>query len=257
VRSELVQQLATLLDGVELVATPRLGRELRRVKTAGEIETLKAAAACVGAGMEACFQAVRVGATDREAAAAATAAARRYGADSILFVQVKAGPRGAYPDAEEVGRPFQADEIGFIDLGVRHRLYFADYARAFVIGEPPAEAWRIVEVVDHLQRAALTMLRPGLRCRDFYHAVRQMFADEGYPDAIPHHLGHGVGIWDDVIPDIVPTSDDAFVAGEVVCVEPGVYVRGVGGARIEDTVVVRSGGNEVISLAPRIGRCLT
>jgi Xaa-Pro aminopeptidase len=93
---------------------------------------------------------------------------------------------------------------------------------------------------------------PLLRCADFYRTVHQWFADAGHPDAIPAHLGHGVGIGDDTLPSIVPTSEDTFVEGEVVCVEPGVYVRGLGGVRIEDTVVVRATGCEILSLAPRI-----
>ncbi len=252
---EIGQSLTARLSGAELVSAPRLGRDLRRIKEPEEIAALETAAACVGAGVEACFQAIRVGVSDYEAAAAACAAARRRGADTIGFLQVKAGPRSAFPDAEEIGRLFEADEIGFIDMGVRRRFYLGDYTRPFVIGEPPDQARRLVEVVDRIEHEALTILRPGLRCRDFYHQVRQLFADEGYLDAIPHHLGHGAGIGDDVVPLILPTSDDEFLEGEVVCVEPGVYVPGVGGARIEDTVVVRAGGNQLLSRAPRVGRC--
>lgn len=255
VSSDVAEGLRDSVDDVAFLAEHRLGRDVRRVKEPEEIRVLEAAAACVGAGIQACFEAVQLGISDREAAGAACAAARRSGADSIAFVQVKSGPRGAFPDAEEVGRPFGPNEIGFIDLGVVHRFYRGDYTRAFVIGDPPAETRRIVEVVDQIQREALTMLRPGLRCRDYYHTVHQMFAEAGYPDALPHHLGHGLGIGDDFVPRIIPTSEDVFVEGEVVCVEPGVYVPGVGGVRIEDTVVVRTGGNQVLSRAARVGYC--
>lgn len=251
---DIAQELTARLSGIQMESTSRLGRDVRRVKELEEIRSLEAAAACVGAGIEACFQAVQVGASDRDAAAAACAAARRYGAETIVFVQVKAGPRSAFPDAEANGRLFEPNEIGFIDLGVRHRSYFGDYARPFVIGQPTGEALRILETVDKIQRSALAMLRPGLRCRDFYLTVRQMCADAGYPDAIPHHLGHGVGIGDDVVPHITPLSEDEFIEGEVVCVEPGVYIPGVGGTRIEDTVVVHSAGNRILSHAPRIGQ---
>lgn len=253
VSSDVTNGLRAALDDLGFLQEPRLGCDVRRVKEPEEIRLLEDAAACVGAGIQACFEAIEPGASDRDAAGAACEAARRSGADSIVFVQVKSGPRGAFPDAEEVGRSFGPNEIGFIDLGVAHRSYRGDYTRAFVIGEPPPEAQRILEIVDQIQREALTILHPGLRCRDYYHTVRQMFAEAGYPDAVPHHLGHGLGIGDDFFPRIVPTSEDAFVEGEVVCVEPGVYVPGVGGVRIEDTVVVRAGGNQVLSPATRVG----
>lgn len=246
--------LTTHLPDVAVSPTPRLGWELRRVKDPEEVTLLEAAAACVEAGVRAAFETIRVGVSDREVAAAADAAARRQGADTVVFLQVKAGPRSAYPDAEEVGRRFEPNEIGFLDLGIRHRHYLGDYTRAFVLGDPPAEARRIVEVVDRVQREILTMLRPEMRCAELYHAARQLFATEGYLDAIPHHLGHGIGLGDDFLPRIVPTSDDVFLDGEVVCVEPGVYLPGLGGVRIEDTVLIRAEGNEILSRAPRVGR---
>ena len=255
INPRLAEELRRESTGGELISTPRLGRDVRRIKEPEEISLLEQAAHCVGSAIEACFETVKCGCSDREAAGAACSAARRAGADSILFVQVKGGPRSSYPDAEEVGRIFGNDEIGIVDMGVLHHFYRGDYARAFVIGEPPDEVRRIVEVVDRIQREALTILRPGLRCRNFYQIIRQMFAEEGYPDALPHHLGHGVGVSDDTVPMIVPTSEDEFVAGEVVCVEPAVYVAGVGGARIEDTVVIQAAGNRVLSHAPRSGYC--
>ncbi len=248
-----VDALRTALPETTIVSRSRFGCDLRRAKTSDEIALLQRAADCVGAGVAACFAAVRAGATDREVAAAADAAARRAGADSVLFVQVKGGARSAYPDAEEVGRSFGSAEIGFIDLGVWHRCYRGDFCRPFVIGQPPTEALRLVETVDRIQEETLALLRPGLRCRDLYLTVCQMLADAGYPGAIPHHLGHGAGLLDDVVPRLVPTSEDELVEGEVVCVEPGVYRPGLGGARLEDTVVVRASGVQILSRAPRVG----
>jgi Xaa-Pro aminopeptidase len=173
----------------------------------------------------------------------------------MTFLQLKAGPRSAYPHAVTCGRVFEANEIGFADIGIVHAAYRADYARAFVIGDPPAEARRIVDTVDRIQGEARHMVKPGVPFASLYRDVRQMFAAEGYPDAMPHHLGHTLGVDGDTWQLIVPTSDDVFVEGEVICLEPAVYVPGVGGCRIEDTLVVRGAGNEVLSQATRVARC--
>lgn len=252
---ELVEQLAADLPDLEIVATPRLGRDLRRVKESTEVELLERAAACVGSGIEAGLTEIRPGRTDREVAAAIAAGARRAGADSISFLQVKSGPRAAFPDADPVGRPFGTGEVGFIDMGISHRSYRGDYTRAFIIGRPSDEALRVVEVVDRIQRQVVALVRPGLACRDLYRQARELFADAGYPEAIPHHLGHGIGIGDDSLPMIVPTSPDAFLEGEVVCIEPGVYLPGLGGARIEDTLLVRNGAPRLLSHVARITHC--
>jgi Xaa-Pro aminopeptidase len=181
-------------------------------------------------------------------------AARVAGADAISFIQVKAGPRAAYPHAVTCGRPFERDEIGFADIGAVHAGYRADYARAFRIGQPPDGARRIVEAVDRVEREVLAMVEPGLPFAELYRRARGLLAAAGYADALPHHLGHTIGLDGDVASLIVPTSQDAFVDGEVVCVEPAVYLEGVGGARIEDMLLVRASGNEVLSRAERVGR---
>jgi Xaa-Pro aminopeptidase len=247
--------LAGRLGAVELVERARLGHDLRRVKEPDEIAAMRRGAACLDAAFAALFEAVRPGATDREAAAAAVSAARIAGADAITFIQVKAGPRAAYPHAVARGRPFERDEIGFADIGAVHGAYRADYARAFTIGDPPDEARRIVETVDRVEREVVRLVEPGLAFAELYRRAGAMLAEAGYPDGLPHHLGHTIGLDGDVASLIVPTSRDAFIEGEVVCVEPAVYVASVGGARIEDMLLVGSSGNEVLSRAERVGRC--
>lgn len=248
----LIEGIAAGLPDLEIVETPRLGRDLRRVKEPAEIELLEAAAACVEQGIAAGLALIRPGVTDREVSAAIAAGARRAGADSISFLQVKAGARSAFPDAEAIGRRFEAGEIGFIDMGILHRSYRGDFTRAFVLGEPPEELLRLIETVDRVQRQVVALVRPGVACQDLYRQARELFTASGYPDAIPHHLGHGIGVGDDSVPSIVPTSPDTFLEGEVVCIEPGVYLPGIGGVRIEDTLVIQSSGPRILSKIPHI-----
>jgi Xaa-Pro aminopeptidase len=144
-----------------------------------------------------------------------------------------------------------AGELGFFDLGFSYRGYKGDLSRAFALGEPSPAARRLVETVDHVQRMAVGLVRPGARCRDLFEAVERAFAEAGYPGNPPHHLGHGLGLGGDR-PLLVPTSDDALAEGDVVTIEPGVYVPGVGGARIEDALIVRADGAEALSTAPRV-----
>jgi Xaa-Pro aminopeptidase len=248
--------LAEALPDVEWTLRPHLGPDLRRVKGPDEIDAMRRAVDCIRSGYSAMFAAIKPGVVDRVAAATATGIARSSGADSIRYIQVKAGLRTAYSDATTVGRPFGENEAGVVDMDVLYDRYSADCTRVFIIGDPPRDVRRIVETVDSIQREVRGMVRPGVNCADLYHQARRLFADAGYPNAIPHYLGHGIGLAGDRHPILMPGSEEVLVEGEVICVEPGVYVPGVGGARIEDMIFIGPRGNEVLTASiERVSHC--
>src|SRR5262245_33626148 len=239
--------LTAALPDVQFALRPFPGPDLRRVKEPGEIAILQRAAACIEAGYKAMFAAIKAGVVDRVAAAVASSAARVAGAERINYLQLKAGPRSAYSDVGPVGRPFGVDEVGVVDMDIVHEAYYADCTRVFMIGDPPRDARRIVETVDSVQRRLTDMLKPGVYCAELYRESRRMFAEAGYSDAVPHYLGHGIGLNGDRWPILMPGCEEMIVEGEVICLEPGVYVPGVSGARMEDVVVVGAGGNKVLT----------
>lgn len=238
--------------GMSVTEAPELSARLRRCKEPEEVELLRLTAGIADAATAAAMRSIRIGASELDAAAALEATARRMGCTGAMSpAQVKGGERTWFADAPAGDRAFQDGDLGFLDLGIKYRGYMGDMSRAFTIGEISIERQRLLETVDRVQLMVRTMVRPGVPCRDIDTEARRAFADAGYPDAFPHHLGHAMGLGDDV-PRLVPTSDDVLEVGDVVTVEPGLYVRNVGGCRIEDVVVVRADENEILSKHPRV-----
>jgi Xaa-Pro aminopeptidase len=249
---EALYALAGGLQDVLLQPAPQLSPALRRQKEPAELELLRRAAAVADEAMRAAMATLRPGVLDLEVAAAFEHAARRAGATGPLgATQVKSGVAAQHPDAAASGRAIGPGEVGFVDIALAVDGYAGDLTRAFVIGAPPASQRRILEQVDRIQRMAASMVRPGMACRQIDAEVRRACAEAGYEGNPPHHTGHGLGLGRD-LPRVVPTSDDVLQDGDVVTIEPGIYVRRVGGARIEDALLVTPNGGQVLGSAPRV-----
>ncbi len=250
--TEMAQVLGERCPTVVLKAHAEIGPTLRRAKEPHEMNLLRQAAVIADAATAAAMLAIGVGATELEAATALESMARQMGCTGTIYgTQVKGGLRAAYPDAMASTRRFAPGELGYIDLAIFYQGYLGDMTRAFTLGEISTECRHLLETVDAVQTMARDMLRPGVACRDLYRAIRDALAEAGYPDAPPHHLGHGVGMAAEQ-PRLTIDSDDILQVGDVFSVEPGAYVRGVGGVRIEDVVVLGENGVEVLSRHPRI-----
>lgn len=233
-------------------AQPHLGPRLRRIKEPQEMAAIRQAASIADAATAAAMAAIRVGATELEAAAALESVARMLGCEgNILQTQVKGGTRSAYPDALASPRRFQYGDIGYTDLAIFYKGYLGDLSRAFYIGEIADDLRSLLSVVDTVQTLAKGLLRPGVSGRELYLAVRDAFAEAGYPGFPPHHLGHGIGLAGE-LPRLALDSEDVLQAGDVFTVEPGVYLPGLGGVRIEDVIVLHETGHEVLSRHPRV-----
>lgn len=237
---------------VLFLPAPDLSPRLRRRKEPAEVACLRQAARIADEAMLLALSAVQAGVSELSVAGAFEGAARRLGADGAMGpTQVKSGPRAACPDAPAGAAPILPDTIGYIDIALRYHGYRGDLTRAFVIGEPPASLWRLVETVDQIQRQARAMVRPGVACRDLDAAVRRLCAEAGYPESPPHHTGHGLGLGGD-LPRLVSTSPDVLEEGDILTIEPGLYLPGLGGVRLEDVLIVQASGAEILSQAPRL-----
>lgn len=238
------------MSGVTIGARPDIPASLRRRKEPPETELLRKAAEVADRGMEAAFSTLKPGATQNEVALEAEYAMRRAGSEEIAFVVLNTGSRSAYPDVCRAEKVLAEGDMGFIDLGLRYRGYLADVTRSFILGQPTAKQLDLVNTVRRVHEQALRMVRPGLRTKEYDSAARRAFTEAGYEGNPPHHTGHGLGLGDDP-PYIVPSTDDVLQLGDVLTVEIGAYVRGFGGARIEDDVVVTDGGPEVLTRFPK------
>jgi len=247
------RNLETVMAGAELVATAGLVESLRRVKDGGEQDRIEAAAAIADAALAEVVGMARDGRTESELALALDTAMRRLGAHSSAFETiVAAGPNGAKPHARPTSRPIRPGEMVVIDFGATVDGYRSDMTRTVCFGPPAgSEARRMYEVVLASQAAGVAAVRPGLEAAEVDRACRSVIAEAGWADFFVHGTGHGVGIDIHEAPAVSATSTDTLEEASVVTVEPGVYLPGEGGVRIEDTVVVTAEGCRALTRYPK------
>ncbi len=187
------------------------------------------------------------GRPEREVARACEARIRELGAEPSFPPIVAAGPNGALPHAEPGGREIGRGELVVFDMGAELDGYCSDCTRTFATGDPGAEASEAYELVREAQAKALEAVRPGLSGSQADAVAREAIEAGGHGDRFGHGLGHGVGIEVHEAPRLAASSKDELRAGNVVTVEPGVYLPGKLGVRIEDLVVLGEDSNRNLS----------
>ena len=231
-----------ITDETELVAADGLVERLRRVKDEGEVATIAEASRLADEVFEWTAERGLAGKTEREVALAAEARMRELGAEPSFPAIVAAGANGALPHAEPSDREIGAGELVVIDMGAKLDGYCSDGTRTFASGEPGDEARAVYELVREAQATGLDAVRAGVGGADADAASREPIAEAGHGEHYGHGLGHGVGLEVHEAPRLGKTSEDVLEPGNVVTVEPGVYVPGRFGVRIEDLVVVTADG---------------
>jgi Xaa-Pro aminopeptidase len=240
-----------LPDGVELVASGGRVEELRRVKDAGELALIEEAAKLADEAWRWSLEQGFAGRNEREVARAVEAHIRELGGDPSFPAIVAAGPNGALPHAEPSERQIGAGELVVFDMGAAIDGYCSDGTRTFATGDPGEEATAVYEVVRAAQQASLDAIRAGVKGEDVDKVAREAIDTAGHGDRFGHGLGHGVGLELHEGPRLSLRSDDVLAAGEVVTVEPGIYLPGRLGVRIEDLVVVTEDGARNLSSLPK------
>lgn len=240
-------QLREAASGAELVEAGGKVELLRRVKDSFEIERIAAAASLtdelygllIGRGL--------TGSTEAELDGWLTGWMRQQGAEPSFPPIVASGPNGASPHAEPGPRAIQPGELVTVDMGVRLDGYCSDCTRTFATGPEGGLddlSLEIYEVTLRANEAGLAAVRAGATGSAVDEVSRDLIREAGFGDNFGHGLGHGVGLEIHEAPRLGPSSKDELIAGEVVTVEPGIYVSGATGVRIEDLVVVGEGGVE-------------
>jgi Xaa-Pro dipeptidase len=226
---------------------------LRMTKDAQELELMRQAVAIAEQALLATLPIVRPGRTEREIGAELVVQTLRAGSDADLpFAPIVAsGPNGALPHATLSDRAIQAGELVTIDWGASKNGYNADLTRTYAIGRVSAELKQIYDLVLAANSAARAATRPGALAAEVDAAARQAITLGGYGPYFMHRVGHGLGLEGHEDPSMHGRNETSLEAGMTFTIEPGIYVAGVGGARIEDDVVVTASGVESLSTLPR------
>jgi Xaa-Pro aminopeptidase len=236
-------------QGVELVAAAGLTERLRAVKDEHELAAIAASAALTDGIYEWLCERGLGGRTEREVAIALENEMRVRGASDPSFTSIVAsGTQGALPHAWQRDVAIERGTLVTIDIGSLVNGYCSDCTRTLAVGEPTARAREIYEIVAAAQLAGLAAVAPGTSGHDADAQARAVIVEAGYGEQFGHGLGHGVGLQIHEAPRLSYTGGEALLAtGNVVTVEPGVYLPGELGVRIEDLVVVREGAPEILS----------
>jgi Xaa-Pro aminopeptidase len=234
--------------GAGLVATRGVVEALRVVKDESELDAMRRAAAISDTVYAALAKERLAGRTEAEVAWWIERTFREHGADALAFGSiVAAGQNGAQPHAHPGKSIIEEGTLVTIDIGCVVAGYCSDCTRTFATGALSAELAEIYGLVAQAQLDGLDAVRAGVRGSDADAASRTAIAEAGFADSYGHGLGHGVGLEVHEAPTLRPESNDVLSTGNVVSVEPGLYVPGVGGCRIEDLVVVTEDGCEILT----------
>jgi Xaa-Pro dipeptidase len=238
--------------GCRLVPAEDVLAELRMCKDEHELREMRRAVAVTEAALGAAMRQVRVGMTEREVAALLTIETLRAGGEEMAFSPiVVAGPNAASPHAVPSDRPIQPGEPIVVDFGATVGGYAADITRTFAIGALEPELARVYEVVRAANGAGRAVARPGMPAEEVDRAARAVIEAAGYGEYFIHRTGHGLGLETHEPPYIVAGNRRPLEPGMVFTVEPGIYLPGRGGVRIEDDVVVTPGGAKSLTTFPR------
>jgi len=240
------------LPKVEIVPTTGLVERLREIKDKHEIAQIRQAVWLAEKAFSVLRATLRPEKTEKQVADDLEHQLRLFGANRSSFPTIVAvGPRAALPHATVTDREIGSSGFVLVDWGADQGLYKSDLTRVLVTGRIPPKLERIYRVVLNAQRKAIAAIRPGAKAHDVDRAARKVISRAGFGRYFGHGLGHGLGLQVHEAPRLGAESRVVLKAGMVVTVEPGIYIPGWGGVRIEDDVLVTRTGHEVLSSVPK------
>jgi Xaa-Pro dipeptidase len=244
--------LAKSLGGEErLTANNSLIREFRKVKNEKEIELMCKAAELTSKGMRVAYETVAPGMKEHEVAAEIEYAMRKRGSSGVAFETIVAsGSCSAFPHGGCSDKEIREGDLVIVDVGATYKFYRSDMTRTLVAGKPSEKQKKLYQIVKTAQEKALEVMKANVKANDVDATARKIIENAGYGNHFVHNLGHGVGLEVHEPPNLSPDSKDTLAAGNVVTVEPGIYLVGYGGIRIEDTVLVQKNNVKKLTNGP-------
>ena len=249
-----IDEASPSLD-VSLVATGGLVEELRAVKDADEMAILTKSIEIADEAFAQVAPTIRPGHTEVEVAWMLEKAMRELGAESVSFETiVAAGPNAALPHHRAADVPIREGDCLIIDMGAKYEGYCSDLSRTLCIGQPDDTFRKVYDTVLGAQLTAIATVEKGMTAGDADGLARAVIEEAGYGDNFGHSLGHGVGLAVHEMPGVGPTSTMVLEDNMAFTIEPGIYLTGWGGVRIEDIVFLENGRARVISKAPKMDK---
>ena len=241
-------RLKKQLPSIKLKPMPGVAGKARVCKEPVEIERIRESARILDIGFDEAARVIRAGVTEKKAAALIEMAFRDAGADGIAFDTIVAsGERAALPHGKASDRKIRKGDLVVVDMGVILNGYNSDGTRTFCVGRPSAEQKKIYNTVLDAQRRATERVSAGVLAAYVDAGARETIDRAGYGKYFGHGTGHGVGLDVHEAPSVSPTSKEILAPGMVITIEPGIYIPGWGGVRIEDMVLVKRDGFEVLT----------
>lgn len=247
------ENLKEKTGAVQWVPTKNVVESVRAVKDEKELDAIRRAVALGDRAFAYLLERMKPGVSEQALAVELEAFLRREGAEGLAFPSIIAsGPNGALPHARPSSRRLEAGDLVVLDFGCVVDGYCSDMTRTVCLGEPDERQRELYQLVLRAQEAGLAAIRPGVLGKEVDAAARKVIQEAGYGPYFGHGLGHGVGLEvHEDIPRLSRKGEVALAAGMVTSVEPGVYLPGWGGIRIEDLVVVTPQGVEVLTRSPK------
>ncbi len=240
------------LSGARLKPAPGIIADLRKRKDPFEVRRIRDSVKVLDAGFEEAMRLLKPGTIEREAALEIEFAFKEKGAEGLAFDTIIAsGFRGALPHGKASSKKIKKGELVVVDMGALKDGYNSDETRTFSIGRPSPEQRKVYEIVKDAQAKAIDAIRPGVKASAVDGAARAHIKKAGYGKFFGHGTGHGVGLEIHEGPAISPLSKEALEEGMVITIEPGIYLPGFFGVRIEDMALVTSDGCEVLTRTSR------
>ncbi len=227
--------------------------QTRRIKDDSEIKTITSAAHILDRLYGVCERAIKIGVSESDLQARLVYEAMKMGANPPSYKStlnpliIAGGPNGALPHAEVTGRRFRRKDMIVVDLTLRHKGYIADATRTFALGRPTREMEQVYEIVRESQKAGLAVAVAGAKTGQVDAACRGLIREKGYDKYFTHSTGHGIGLDVHEPPWLRPNSDEVLKEKMAVTVEPGIYLEGKFGVRIEDSIVVTEGRPRILN----------
>jgi Xaa-Pro aminopeptidase len=249
---QLVEILNKLQPAVQLVPVSAAVESLRAIKEPSEVELIEKAVKITDAAYEHATTIIHSGMSEQELAWEIEKFMREGASQHLPFEPiVAAGPNAAMPHARPSGQSIQDSQTVVIDIGARFEGYGSDLTRTFYLGKPGEKFRQVYETVLNAQLSAMTGIRAGMTGAEADLLARNVIAAGGYGESFGHSLGHGIGLVVHEQPRLGPNSTDVLADGMVFTVEPGIYLPGWGGVRIEDDVVIEHGKARILSTAKK------